>query len=309
MQLHPGWSFATLPFHQITSPNAPELKAHPLVRSRNCESVQPMTATPPKQHLMSCVESFGDQAKALWNSLPFHSLAQENQNPGPGSSPNTPPNTDDALTEQRLARLNKAKDHFDKLDWQAHKSRFPNQIAMLADVKESNIPATRLQTSIKTHPNAILPLMMEHMTDYQKWLPILKSIQVIEKPSDFERVISIETNGRFGIGQRFCLAQATFDMRNGHTQVLLEQLPEQDPRYQQYSPGKKTRLKHFETLMAFSPNQNNSSDTDFVYQNLTDPNISFAPKRMIVTESLANNQSFVDNCSTKLVEFQKSGKH
>lgn len=252
--------------------------------------------------------SFGDQAKEFWDHLPLHGPRQNNPSDSSGSGSDTPPNTDDAFTEKRLARLNKAHDDFGKLNWKPHASRFPNQTAAMADVDASNVPATRLQASFDAHPNTILPFMMEHIADYQEWLPVVKSIQIVEEPSDFERVVSIETKGRFGFGNRFCLAHATFDMRDGRTQVLLEQLPDQDPRYQKYAPNKNNRLKHFESLMAFSPNPNNSANTDLVYHNHTDPNISFAPKRIVVTESLANNQSFVDNCSAKLVDFQKSGK-
>lgn len=297
MQPNFRWSFGALPIHQhpSTSSEKGTLKAP---RSKSYESFQTMQA-PRHQALLTKISALSEHAKDIWGQLPLNS---DHQIP---ESATDSPNTDDDLTEKRLSRLEHARQYFENMQWQDHPSKRPDQIVAVTDVAHSKVPAIRIQTSIAAHPNTVFPYMLNHISDYKDWLPVIKDIKILEQPSQYEHIIAIETRGKLGFGSRFALAYATFDMRHGCTQVLLEQLPSQDERYEKYAPGRKNLLNHFESFMQFTPNPNNPQQTDLLYHNHTDPNIALAPKKVVLGESLENNQSFVEKCSTKLVDSQQ----
>lgn len=273
-------------------PGQPELSLS-MARANSTMDMQ----QPARQPLLAKINQIGLQVQNLWHEHGLHPATTAAPATPTDAQATPPPNQDRA---KRMARITAAEQFFHQLPWQPL-SMHGDIAQASAQASKSKAPATRMEITFNAPAGSVMPFMMRHVQEYQNWLPVIREMKIIEKPSEFERVLEIETYGKFGFGKRHAFALATFDAQGDETRILLEHLP--DHKRGQHS-SKSPEMKHFKSLMSFSPEGSDDKSTKFTYYNHADPNIRRAPARLILSETLENNRSFVELCTTKLVDSQ-----
>ena len=200
------------------------------------------------------------------------------------------------------AKMEIARVQFEEVNWEPYKTQLPGMECKTGDIPPSKVPAVQIKAHIDAKPESIYPTMLDQLGEYANWLPIIKSMTVVDSPSANEHILTIETHGKLGIGAKSALAEATFFVtKDGRTQVRIAQIPPDDARYEQYPKLSNGRMKNFETFMEFVPSGANRDSVELCYENHTDPNIPRVPKWMVMKESMNNHTTFMAKCTATLV--------
>lgn len=225
-----------------------------------------------------------------------HSQAQASGSPSPLNSEKKPPS--DAIT--------KVKEYFESIQWKKSEPPRADISCNTGTNNNSKIPAIKFESTIAVSPDKVFDVLVSEIENYQNWLPIIKKMEVIDSPSDYERILSIDTHGKFGVGGRFSLAMATFQQGpEGETWVVMDKLDDADLRYKNFQ-NRQEPLKLFKTFMEFKPSAEDQDTTHLTYFNHTDPDIPRVPKWLIMPEAIKNHAHFVEECAAKLVNSAKS---